>query len=121
MKKQPIVTRESLQSMLDNADVVKRQHVVGRALVALFDRQTQAEQLSNGTIADNNIGFAGGDARGGSLTAKTYLKRRSLEEWQVEKWTRRQANGFSRLCKYAKQLNEIATAKANKEQHYGTV
>lgn len=119
--KQAIVTRESLQQMLDTADAVKRQHIVGRALVALFDRQTQDEQATNDTHIDNNVGFAGGDAKGGSITAKTYLKRRSLEDWQVERWTKRGKNGFSRLCKYAKQLNEIALAKASRENHNGTI
>lgn len=115
MKKQVIVTRESLQAMLDNADDVKRQHIVGRALVALFDRQTQDEKRVNDTRLHNNIGFQGCDAKSGSITAKTYLARGELADWQVERWTRRGSTGFSRICKYAKQLNEIAIAKAQKE------
>ena len=111
MKKQVIVTRESLQAMLDQADAVKRQHIIGRALVALFDRQTQAEQSSNHTQVDNGIGFAGCDSKSGSLTAKTYLKRKALQDWQVEKWMKRGANGFARICKYAGQLNDIAINK----------
>lgn len=112
MKKQVLVTRDSLQKMLDNADAVKRQHIVGRALVALFERQTEDEKRVNDTKVHNNIGFQGCDAKGGSITAKTYLARRSLENWQVERWTRKGANGYARLCKYAGQLNEIAVAKA---------
>lgn len=115
MKKQVIVTRDSLQKMLDNADAVKRQHIVGRALVALFERQTQDEQRVNDTRILNNLGFQGCDAKSGSITAKTYLKKRSLEDWQVEKWLKKGANGYARLCKYAGQLNEIAVAKAQKE------
>ena len=115
MKKQVIVTRDSLQRMLDNADAVKRQHIVGRALVALFDRQTEDEQRDNQTKLDNNIGFAGCDSKSGSITAKTYLKKRSLEGWQVEKWLKKGANGYARICKYAGQLNEIAVAKAQRE------
>lgn len=117
MKKQVIVTRESLQVMLDQADDVKRQHIVGRALVALFERQTDAEKMDNTTKVDNGIGFAGCDSKSGSLTAKSYRKNKSLADWQVEKWLRRQANGFARLCKYAGQLNEIAIEKRHKEMN----
>ncbi len=115
MKKQVIVTRDSLQKMLDNADAVKRQHIVGRALIALFARQTEDEQRDNQTKLDNNVGFAGCDSKSGSLTAKSYLKHQSLQDWQVEKWLKRGANGYARICKYAGQLNEIALAKAQKE------
>jgi hypothetical protein len=121
MKKQAIVTRESLQAMLDQADEVKRQHIVGRALVALFNRQTQAEQSSNHTQVDNGVGFAGCDSKSGSLTAKSYLKNKSLQGWQVEKWLKRGTNGFARLCKYAGQLNEIALIKQQKEKHNGSI
>lgn len=115
MKKQVIVTRESLQAMLDQADAVKRQHIIGRALVVLFERQTQDEKAVNDTKVLNNIGFQACDAKSGSLTAKTYLKRKALEAWQVEKWTRRQASGYARICKYAGQLNEAALEKRQKQ------
>jgi hypothetical protein len=111
MKKQALVTRESLQQMINNADSVKIQHIVGRALVALFERQTEAEKSDNTTKVNNNVGFAGCDSIGGSLTAKTYMRRKALEAWQVEKWTRIASNGFPRICKYASQLNEIAMEK----------
>jgi hypothetical protein len=98
--------------MIDEADAVKRMHIVGRALTALFARQTQAEQANLTTQVDNGIGFTGGDAIGGSLTAKSYIARQALAAWQVEKWTRTASNGFPRICKYHKQLDEIAREKA---------
>jgi hypothetical protein len=112
----PIVTRQSLQQMLDQADHAKRAQIVGRALVALFKRQTEAEKAANVTNNDNGVGFASCDAKSGSLTAKSYLRNRTLEQWQVEKWLRRQKNGFARLTKYAGQLNEIAEANQRGEQ-----
>lgn len=120
MKKQVLVSRDSLQRMIDNADAVKRQHIIGRALVALFERQTEDEKRDNTTKLDNNVGFAGCDSKSGSLTAKSYLKNKGLATWQVEKWTARQKNGFARICKYAGQLNEIAIMKAQqKEMQHG--
>lgn len=106
-----IVTRESLQAMLDKDDEKYVTLVVGRALVALFQNQTESEKAGNTTDIDNGIGFSGADARSGTLTAKTFLKRKTLESWQVERWTKPSKNGYARLTKYAKQLNTIAERK----------
>lgn len=106
------VTRESLQVMINSADAVKKQHIVGRALVAIFNRQTMSEKNSNITNNWNTVGFSGADAYSGCLTAKSYLKHKSLQEWQVQKWLKPARNGFARLTKYHKQLNEIAMEKA---------
>jgi hypothetical protein len=106
-----IVTRESLQEMLDTADQQKLARIVGRALVVLFKNQTRDEQLANSTNKDNGIGFTGADAHSGSITAKYFMKHGTLLDWQVERWTRPAASGFSRLTKYHKQLNEAALEK----------
>lgn len=113
MKKQ-IVTRETLQAMLgnENQDYVKR--VIGRALVAIFNNQTESEKTCNATNNDNGIGFTGADAHSGCLTAKYFIKHGTLADWQVERWTKLSKSGFSRLTKYHKQLNEIAIAKLDK-------
>jgi hypothetical protein len=103
-----IVTRESLQAMLDNQDPEYVKRVVGRALVAIFNNQTEDEKTVNNTEVNNGIGFSGADARSGTLTAKTFLKQKTLNDWQVQNWTKRGKNGFSRLTKYSKQLNAIA-------------
>lgn len=111
-----MITRDSLQQMLDNQNrdyVIK---VVGRALVALFERQTREEQATDQTSHNNNVGFTGADARSGSLTAKSYLKNKTLADWQVERWLKKGKSGYSRLCKYWKQLDEIATARAAAKQ-----
>jgi hypothetical protein len=107
----PIVTRESLQDMLDNNPQAKVAQVVGRALVVLFKNQTRDEQAMNSTNKDNGIGFTGADAHSGSITAKYFMKHGTLLDWQVERWTRPAASGFSRITKYHKQLNEAALAK----------
>lgn len=116
----PVVTRESLQAMLDQANEIKRAHIIGRALVVLFNRQTADEQAQDKTDNLNSVGFSGADARTGCLSAKSYLKSKRtaletntapLQDWQVEKWYKKGRNGFSRICKYARQLNEAAEAK----------
>lgn len=107
-----IVTKESLQHMIDTASPEKLVHIVGKALVGLFDRQTADEKAVNCTVKHNNMGFTGADAKSGSLTARSYLKNKNLQAWQIEKWTKKNANGYSRLAKYHGQLNEIAVRKA---------
>lgn len=113
----PLVTHESLQHMIDVAERIEdhqeRQRrlsaIVGRALVRIFERQTEDEKRSNDTNRHNSIGFTGADGKSGCLAAKSFLKNNHmLQEWQIERWTRRGKNGFSRICKYSSQLNEIA-------------
>lgn len=124
-----MVTRESLQVMLDQADEIKRAHIIGRALVVLFNRQTEDEKAQDKTDNLNSVGFSGADARTGCLTAKSYLKNKRealetntvpLQDWQIEKWYKKGKNGFSRLCKYSRQLNEAAEAKAAAKQEQPT-
>ena len=113
MKKQVLVTRDSIQALLDSDNEVFVATVIGRGLVGLLRRQTEDEQVSNVTNRDNGIGFTGADAYSGSLTAKFWQKHGNLLDWQIAKWTKKGKNGYSRLCKYHKQLNEIALARTN--------
>ena len=110
-KVKQIVTRDTIATMLRNPNRRYVEAVVGRALVALLQRQTEDEQRSNDTHVHNSIGFSGADARSGSLTAKSFIKNGGLVDWQLDKWTKLAKNGYPRLAKYAKQLNEIALEK----------
>jgi len=106
-----IVTRESIQTMLENKDPLFVAAVVGKALVVLLNNQTRDEAASNVTNQHNGVGFTGADAYSGSLTAKSFLKNKTLLPWQVDKWTKPGKSGYARLSKYHKQLNEAAMAK----------
>lgn len=96
--------------MLTGKDDAHVKQVVGRALVALFDRQTRAEQKGNNVQNSNMLGFSGVDAKSGSITAKYFIKHKTLEDWQLETWMR-DFRGHPRITKYARQLNEIAIEK----------
>jgi hypothetical protein len=108
-----LVSKDSLKQMLDAAGPAKLQHIVGRALVVLFNNQTQGERTSNTVAVDNGIGFTGADGRTGCLTAKFYLANKCLNEWQVNAWIRKDKKGYPRICKYHKQINEAAMTKAH--------
>lgn len=85
---------------------------VGRALVHLFNRQTEDEQAVNDTRHHNQRGFTGADARRGSITAKYFLKHRTLLDWQLEYWRAPNRRGVPRLGKYYAQIAEEAKRKA---------
>lgn len=108
-----IVTRESIAKMLENDNEKYVQAVIGRALIGIFMRQTDNEKSANDTNVLNYIGFAGCDARSGSLTAKYYMKHKRLEDWMVKRWAKIAKNGFPYICRYHRQLNEIAMEKAH--------
>ena len=105
-----IVTRDSLVDLLNKSES-KKVEVIGRALVAIFKRQTEVERSANTTNVNNFVGFSGADAQSGSITAKYYIKHKNLLDWQVEKWMKPANNGYPRICKYWQQLDEIAKAK----------
>jgi hypothetical protein len=83
-----------------------------RACVALFKYQTAAEQATNDTRLDNGEGFTSADALSGSLTAKYYLKHKTLQGWQVDRWTKLNKRGDMRIAKYWAQLARAAEEKA---------
>ena len=112
MAKQVIVTRKWLKTYVETQPRAKVEKMVGRALVALLNRQTAEEQTSNDTREENGIGFSGADARSGSITAKSFIKYNGkLLDWQLDKWTKAARNGYPRISKYHRQLNEIALEK----------
>lgn len=112
-KPAPLVTRESLQAMLDAADQKQRAKIIGRAVYRLYQRQTAAEQNSKATTDHNSIGFASCDAEVGTRIAESFLKYGTLLPWMVDLWMKPDARtGFPRICKYHRQLNEVAVEVA---------
>jgi len=109
MKQPKIVTKEFL------AEKIKENpgRVIGRALLALFNNQTNAEQVYTTTIIQNGIGFAKPDARIGTIGARQFRSHGKLDKWVIEIWSKPARDGFPRVCKYAEQLNAIAVQKAS--------
>ena len=84
--------------------------MVGKALWSIFQAQTLGEQITNDTKILNGVGFSAGDARRGSIAAKTYKKRGVLIDFQLDYWLAPMSNGHPRISKYRKQLNAAAVA-----------
>lgn len=103
-----IVTKSTITNLLNSDNPAKVEAVIGRALVVLLNNQTADEQRETQTKYNNGMGFAGADARSGTMTAKYWMKHKRLEDWMVEKWTRNP----NRLSKYWRQLDASAQVKA---------
>jgi hypothetical protein len=78
---------------------------VERAILAIYDRQTQDEKRSDDTKHDNKIGFSAGDAKKGSYYARWVMSGRNLSRHHLNR-ARRMA------VKYRRQLTEIANQGA---------
>jgi hypothetical protein len=110
-----LITRDSLQSMIDKGGDYQM-HVVGRALVVLFKRQTAVERSVNTTNVENGVGFTGTDGKSGCIGAKSYIKHGHLQDWVVEMWVKRsERTGYSRIVKYWRQLDAAAKEKAREK------
>jgi hypothetical protein len=107
-----LITKESLAEMINNASPERKVQIVGRAMVALFNRQVAVEQVRNEAVLVNFRGFCSQDARQGCITAKYFLKHGKLEGWMIDQWTKCDRRGTPRLVKYWRQLNEVAEEKA---------
>ncbi len=97
MKTEKLVTRQSLQQLLDHSDQVKKMVIVGRALTHLYERQTLNEQTAHSTSEDNNVGFTAFDPAFGTICARQWIDRQYLSEKQVQIWTRVMKNGFPKF------------------------
>jgi hypothetical protein len=102
-----IWTTEHIKFLLQHNDLA-----VERALVALLERQTADEQLSEATRVHNNRGFTQADAAPMSQMAKDVRMGRRLSKGRLNYLRTGKSTRYpSRIGKYARQLAEIANAK----------
>ena len=105
-----LVTKDSLIRLL--SDERKCAHVVGKALLAIKNRQTTDEIECQGTFIANGIGFSHADAEIGTSMASWYEKTGMLTTKQVAYWTKPIGKtGYPRISKYWRQLNAVAIEK----------
>lgn len=94
-------TEAQIVEMLEN-----NPKAVVRAIVAIYNRQTQEEQNSGDTIHNNGIGFSGADAKIGSYMAKYAI------QTGATRFTGKFAPRALHIAKkYRKQLVQIANEK----------
>ena len=98
-------TQESIQALLESND-----KAVIRGLLAIYARQTSAEQSMEATKEDNGIGFNACDAPFMSSLAKWYNAKGFLTPKQLYR-------ARKTIIKYRRQLTEIANEKLSKALH----
>ncbi len=109
-----IVTKDSLNKMLNNPNKEFVKQVIGRALVVLYNNQTEHEKNVETTLNDNGVGFCSYDGRMGTFDAKRYMATKTLTDNQVARWLKPNKHGVARIAKYTKQLNDAAEIKRAK-------
>lgn len=92
-------TAERIVHLLNTND-----KAVERAVVAIYERQTQDEKAASVTCHDNSVGFSGCDAIRGSYWARLIKRGYHLYPDKLAKARRM-------VVKYRRQLVEIANAK----------
>jgi hypothetical protein len=103
------LTRSYIINLLETND-----KAIGRALVALYNRQTEDEQDAEYTKHLNGVGFSGCDGVIGSSMAKYYIRNGYLTTKQLQYWRKPNKKGIPRITKYANQLLTIAIEKQKK-------
>lgn len=103
------LTKESIVKLLETND-----KAVARALVVLYNRQTEVEQSCDATMGDNGRGFSHAHAFIGCRMAKFYLQRGFLTPKQVAYWRKSTPKRGMRIGMYWKQLIEAANEKQAK-------
>jgi hypothetical protein len=84
--------------------VAVREEAQNRALIAIYNGQTQQEKVNQTTVEDNGIGFSGVDAEILTSFAEQFLRRQFLSPKQ-------RAILAKKMPKYAGQLWQIAVSK----------
>ncbi len=109
-----VVTKEFISEYIRTHTEAQNARFIGRALVVIFNNQTEEEKRASDVREDNGIGFTGADGHSGCITAKYFLKHGTLLDWQVERWLKKNAKGTPRISKYWRQLNAAAQKKIPK-------
>jgi hypothetical protein len=110
MKKQKLVTKESIRSLIYNPK--KQNKAIGRALIALFNNQTAYEKTFNTVETRNKRGFSASDANRGTKDAKFYLENGFLDSSSISYWMTADITKTERIAKYHRQLNDAAIKKS---------
>jgi len=98
MTEQKVWTAEEIKALLAESD-----KAVARAILAIYNRQTEDEQTIKETTDHNGIGYNGVDANFMSSLAQFYQTKGFLSSGQLK-------YGRKAIMKYAGQLTEIANA-----------
>ena len=93
--------------------LVTNDEAVNRAVVAIYNRQTESERSTEATLESNGRGFSAFDARNGSYYARWILSGRKLNGKFLHR-------ARAMMIKYRHQLVEIANSGSEKAESKGS-
>lgn len=91
--------------------LMSNDNAVGRALVVLYNRQTEMEKSIARTVVSNGVGFTNADDFIGTSMAEFYIRHNRLSEKQIGYWRKPNVKGIPRIVKYAGQLLDEANKR----------
>ena len=104
-----IITKSWIVQYIKEKPFFLAKAMVGRALWRLWRRQTADEQRDKKTKHRNARGFNAFDAVPGSIAGQYYDKHGTITDQMFAEWTAlRGRGGYPKICRYSRQLNEIA-------------
>ena len=92
--------------------LIFRDYWVIRALIRLYNRQTEDEKKTKETFQDNNMGFNKWDSGFLSAMAERAIRNQSFTQKEIREIRRR-------IIKYKKQLTQIANYEEKKKKRTG--
>jgi hypothetical protein len=103
-----MITKDSIRELLLKSDAA-----VERGILAIYDRQTQDEKVSETTNHQNGVGFSGADAQILSSFAEQIEKKlqRGIKAGQCLS-VKQMELARKKIVRYSRQLLEIAEAKS---------
>lgn len=99
MEKDKVWTVEEIKSKIENNQIW-----LERAILAIFDKQTNEEQKTDESIEHNGVGFNKPDSYKLSYYAKWIKSGKHLSGWHLQ-------NAKIKMAKYSRQLTDIANGR----------
>jgi hypothetical protein len=101
MKNKQVWNSETIKELLEKND-----RAVARAILAIYQLQTQDEKSDHTTKHSNRVGFSASDAKKGSYYATWLLSGKNLSGWHLD-------NARKIAIKYREQLAKVAKQPTN--------
>ena len=107
-----IITRKSLQTLLDNSTTDQLIPLIGKAVTILHNLQRQMDNAVGTDSEFNGVGFINRDRTLGRQTAEYFKRNKFIGNNILNRWLRLDGANWSRLSKYHAQLNIFAIRQA---------
>lgn len=110
-----MLTKEYIQNLVGE-DSPRGRRAAVRALMQIYERQTDHEKSFRGNVEHNGVGFGGVDVEFFTSLAENYKNKGWLSDRQIYQLQKRNSKGVPKIGKYWKQLREIGLEKMRQQE-----